>query len=109
MSRRHINHEKRIEIAALHRAGTKQKYIAEGSTILTDEWRGYSPHPRFFNHYTVNHSKEFVHPHDRRIHTNTIEGLCLGTAETKTSSLLQWSITSQHSGLSERILLPQKL
>ncbi len=51
------------------------KYIEEGSTILTDEWRGYNPHPRFFNHYTVNHSKEFVHPYDKRIHTNTIEGL----------------------------------
>lgn len=51
------------------------KHIEEGSTILTDEWRGYNPHPRFFNHYTVNHSKEFVHPHDKRIHTNTIEGL----------------------------------
>lgn len=51
------------------------KHIEEGSTVLTDEWRGYNPHPRFFNHYTVNHSKEFVHPHDKRIHTNTIEGL----------------------------------
>lgn len=50
------------------------KHIEEGSTILTDEWKGYDLHPQFFNHYTVNHSKEFVHPHDKRIHTNMIEG-----------------------------------
>lgn len=55
--------------------GRLWKYIEEGSTILSDEWRGYNPHPRFFNHYTVNHSREFVHPYDKRIHTNTIEGL----------------------------------
>lgn len=52
------------------------KYIHPGeSTVITDEWRGYILHPRWFTHYTVNHSKSFVHPECNAIHTNTIEGL----------------------------------
>lgn len=50
------------------------KYVAEGSTVITDEWRGYQLHPRFFRHLTVNHSQSFVHPRCRKIHTNRIEG-----------------------------------
>lgn len=51
------------------------KYVEEGSSIMTDEWGGYNPNPRFFSHYTVNHSKYFVLPECRLIHTNSIEGL----------------------------------
>ena len=50
------------------------KYVSEGSTVITDEWAGYQLHPRFFRHLTVNHSQSFVHPRNRRIHTNRIEG-----------------------------------
>ena len=39
------------------------KYVAEGSVVLTDEWRGYSQlERRGFIHKTVNHSKNFVNP-----------------------------------------------
>jgi transposase-like protein len=51
------------------------KYVEEESLLITDEWRGYNPDARFYNHWTVNHSKTFVDPHCRKIHTNTIEGL----------------------------------
>lgn len=51
------------------------KHIEENSVIMTDEWGGYNPNPRFFKHYTVNHSKYFVHPECNLIHTNSIEGL----------------------------------
>lgn len=50
------------------------KYVHEGSTVITDEWRGYQLHPRFFRHFTVNHSQSFVHPQCKNIHTNRIEG-----------------------------------
>lgn len=50
------------------------KYVEEGSAILTDEWGGYQPHRDYYKHFTVNHSKYFVHPRCKLIHTNTIEG-----------------------------------
>lgn len=49
--------------------------LEEYSTIITDEWKGYMLHPKYFQHFRVNHSKYFVHPKFRAIHTNRIEGL----------------------------------
>jgi len=49
--------------------------LEELSTIITDEWKGYTINRRFFQHFTVNHSKYFVHPKFKAIHTNQIEGL----------------------------------
>ena len=51
------------------------KYVKEESLIITDELKSYQPHPRFFGHATVNHSKEFVRTGCRAIHTNSIESL----------------------------------
>lgn len=51
------------------------KYLGEGTTLMTDQLASYQPHPRFYRHFTVNHSKEFVSSECRLIHTNTIEGL----------------------------------
>lgn len=52
------------------------KYINENSVLITDEWGGYANiNNRFYSHYTVNHSKEFVNSKYRKIHTNNIENL----------------------------------
>jgi len=51
------------------------KYLKEDTTLITDQLASYQPHPRYFHHYTVNHSKEFVSSDCKLIHTNTIEGL----------------------------------
>lgn len=51
------------------------KYVKEESVIITDGWGGYQPHPRYYHHFRVNHSKYFVHPQDNKVHTNNIENL----------------------------------
>lgn len=50
-----------------------RSHVEIGSTLYTDEWRGYIRANRIgYNHNTVNHSaKQFV---NGTIHTNTIEG-----------------------------------
>ena len=52
--------------------------IKEGSTIITDEWKGYDVLKWNYKHEKVNHSKyEYVRKDERvayKIHTNTIEG-----------------------------------
>lgn len=56
-------------------ARTWAKYLEEDSTVMTDELASYYFHPRYFNHFSVNHSKYYVHPECPLIHTNSIEGL----------------------------------
>lgn len=51
------------------------RYVQEHSTIMTDELASYMPHPRYFQHFAVKHSKYFVHPECKVVHTNRIEGL----------------------------------
>lgn len=48
-------------------------YVEPGSTVVTDEWKGYS-RVRYhsFDHYTVNHSVNYVDPHTH-FHTQAIE------------------------------------
>jgi len=50
-------------------------HVADGSIVHTDMWGGYSRLEEALNvqHFTVNHSREFVNPDDGT-HTNTIEG-----------------------------------
>jgi transposase-like protein len=46
--------------------------VLPGTTIITDQWRAYesalNSMPEY-NHFTINHSLNFVCPTDRRIHT----------------------------------------
>lgn len=51
------------------------RHVIEGSTILTDCWKGYASLDKIFNivHETVNHKKWFKDPHTGT-HTNTVEG-----------------------------------
>ena len=51
-----------------------QKICEPGTTIISDQWAAYSKLADFgFPHYTVDHSRFFVHPHSREIHTQDIE------------------------------------
>lgn len=45
-----------------------------GTTIISDQWAAYSKLADLgFPHYSVDHSRFFVHPHNREIHTQHIE------------------------------------
>ena len=49
----------------------RDKIKADGSTLITDEYRAYNAIKGTINHQVINHSEQFV---DGEIHTNTIEG-----------------------------------
>ena len=53
-----------------------QANIAPGSTIYSDGWRAYRRLPDLgYVHRWIDHSKYYVHPEDRSLHTNKCEGL----------------------------------
>ena len=53
-----------------------QKYTKPGSIIYSDSWRAYNSISDYgFQHFTINHSENFVDPQNPHIHTQTIERL----------------------------------
>jgi transposase-like protein len=51
-----------------------QKRCEVGTTIISDQWSAYKKLEEFgYPHYTVDHSRFFVNPHSREIHTQNIE------------------------------------
>ena len=51
-----------------------QKRCQQGTTIISDQWNAYKKLAEYgFPHYTVDHSRFFVNPHSREIHTQDIE------------------------------------
>jgi transposase-like protein len=51
-----------------------QKTCQPGTTIISDQWAAYNRLEEFgYPHYTVDHSRFFVNPHSREIHTQHIE------------------------------------
>ena len=51
-----------------------QQRCEVGTTIISDQWNAYNKLEEFgFPHYTVDHSRFFVNPHSREIHTQNIE------------------------------------
>jgi len=64
--------------------------IALGTKILKDMWKGYNVIHRIlksgkpiYTHFTVNHSKNFLNPTDKKIHTQNIERLWRSTKRRK--------------------------
>ena len=54
------------------------KYVKNGSTIYTDQWKGYFDFNSLdYQHFTINHTIEFVIP-NTNILTNTIKALGVG-------------------------------
>jgi transposase-like protein len=54
-----------------------QRRIAPGTTIISDGWKAYeniSLHNQY-KHYVINHSKNFVEPTNKDVHTQNIENL----------------------------------
>jgi IS1 family transposase len=89
-----------------------KKYVLPGSTIHTDEWKGYSNIENIdvvppYKHETVNHSKNFVDP-VTGVHTQNIEAYWCsvkrkfktlnGTSRALTASYLDEHMYRQHYG-----------
>jgi len=54
------------------------KYVAPGTTIMSDRWKAYSRIDRLdhkYKHLTVNYSLYFVSPDDPTLHTNSVESI----------------------------------
>lgn len=60
--------------------------VAPGTTIITDEWRSYRKLGDTYEHMTVNHSVNFVHP-ITVAHTNTVESMW---CKVKSRNKRQW-------------------
>lgn len=67
------------------------KYVAPGTTIISDEWRGYINLKQNYDHYTVNHSKNFVDP-VTQAHTQHVESMW---AKAKLRNKRQWGTHRQ--------------
>ncbi|KAF7685571.1 hypothetical protein CDIK_3680 [Cucumispora dikerogammari] len=53
-----------------------KRHVRLESTVITDEWRGYSGIDKVFSrHLKINHSKYFVDPFNPLMHTQEIESL----------------------------------
>ena len=53
-----------------------QENVVRGTMLYTDGWRAYRKLPTLgYLHRWVDHSKYYVDPNDRSLHTNGIEGL----------------------------------
>lgn len=51
-----------------------QRRIAPGTIIMSDGWGAYRNLSRIgYRHFVVNHSKNFVHPENRNVHTQNVE------------------------------------
>ena len=51
-----------------------QKIVEVGATVISDQWNAYNHLAELgFPHYTVDHSRFFVNPNSREIHTQNIE------------------------------------
>jgi hypothetical protein len=54
--------------------GIIRKICAPGTTIVSDQWAAYNKIEEMgYYHYTVDHSRFFVNPHNREINTQNIE------------------------------------
>lgn len=53
-----------------------RKYVAKGSTLISDDWMGYNGIESHVHHYSIKHAdKGYKHDYDSSIiHTNTVEG-----------------------------------
>ena len=53
-----------------------QAHVLPGTDLITDGWRAYRRLPELgYGHRWINHNLYYVHPDDRTLHTNAIEGL----------------------------------
>ena len=53
-----------------------QAFVAPLTMLYTDGWRAYRRLPELgYSHKWVDHTKNYVDPNDRNVHTNRIEGL----------------------------------
>lgn len=62
------------------------KYVAPGTTVFSDEWRGYHNLRQNYEHLTVNHSLHFVNP-VTQAHTQNVESMW---AKAKIRNKRQW-------------------
>jgi transposase-like protein len=52
-----------------------KKFVAKGSTLISDDWSGYVGIESHVHHYSIKHAdKGYKHDYDNSIHTNNIEG-----------------------------------
>lgn len=52
-----------------------KKYVTKGSTLISDDWKGYHGIESHVHHYSIKHAdKGYKHDYDSEIHTNNIEG-----------------------------------
>lgn len=52
-----------------------KKYVAKGSSLISDDWKGYHGIESHVHHYSIKHAdKGYKHDYDSNIHTNNIEG-----------------------------------